>query len=52
MPVTGECDPRQDALELTWLTPAEALAAEVVDDLEGGRGTLLRQALAHVGALD
>ena len=52
VPVTGECDPRQDALELTWLTPAEALAAEVVDDLEGGRGTLLRQALAHVGALD
>jgi ADP-ribose pyrophosphatase YjhB (NUDIX family) len=52
VPVTGECDPRQDALELTWLTPAEALAAEVVDDLEGGRGSLLRQALAHAGALD
>ena len=52
VPVTGECDPRQDALELTWLTPAEALAAEVVDDLEGGRGSLLRQALAHAGALE
>jgi hypothetical protein len=52
VPVTGECDPRQDALELTWLTPAEALAPEVIDDLEGGRGSLLRQALAHAGALD
>jgi ADP-ribose pyrophosphatase YjhB (NUDIX family) len=52
VPVTGECDPRQDALELTWLTPAEALEPEVVDDLEGGRGSLLRQALAHAGALD
>ncbi len=52
VPVSGVCDPRQDALELTWLTPAEALAAEVVDDLEGGRGSLLRQALAHAGALD
>ena len=50
--LTGECDPRQDALELTWLTPAEALAAEVVDDLEGGRGSLLRQALAHAGSLE
>ncbi|HJR90550.1 MAG TPA: NUDIX hydrolase family protein [Aeromicrobium sp.] len=52
VPVTGECAPRQDALELTWLTPMEALAPEVIDDLEGGRGSLLRQALAHVGALD
>ncbi|MFL6088608.1 MAG: DUF4916 domain-containing protein [Aeromicrobium sp.] len=52
VPVTGECDPRQDALELTWLTPAEAVAPEVLNDLEGGRGSLLRQALAHAGALD
>jgi ADP-ribose pyrophosphatase YjhB (NUDIX family) len=52
VPVTGECDPRQDALELTWLTPAEALEPGVIDDLEGGRGSLLRQALAHAGALD
>lgn len=52
VPVTGECNPRQDALELTWLSPAEALAPGVIDDLEGGRGTLLRQALAHVGAIE
>jgi ADP-ribose pyrophosphatase YjhB (NUDIX family) len=50
VPVTGECDPRQDALELTWLTPEEALAPEVINDLEGGRGALLRQALTHMGA--
>ena len=52
VPVTGDCAPRQDALELTWLTPFEAVAPEVIDDLEGGRGSLLRQALAHAGALD
>lgn len=51
VPVTGECDPRQDALELTWLTPAEAAADEILDDMEGGRSILLRQALAHLGAL-
>lgn len=50
--VTGECDPRQDALEITWLTPEDAAMPTVLDDLEGGRGLLLRQALAHVGALD
>jgi ADP-ribose pyrophosphatase YjhB (NUDIX family) len=50
VPVTGECDPRQDALELTWLTPEEALVPEVINDLEGGRGALLQQALTHMGA--
>lgn len=49
--VTGECDPRQDALELTWLTPEEASHPDVLADMEGGRGALLRQALAHVGAV-
>ncbi|MDQ1105008.1 ADP-ribose pyrophosphatase YjhB (NUDIX family) [Nocardioides zeae] len=49
--VTGDCQPRQDALELTWLTPAEALAPEVLADMEGGRGVLLTQALAHLNAL-
>lgn len=49
VPVTGECQPRQDALELTWLTPAEALRPETLHDLEGGRGLLVQQALAHLG---
>ncbi|MFK4087886.1 NUDIX hydrolase family protein [Kribbella sp. NPDC020789] len=51
VPVTGECNPRQDALELTWLTPEEALAPSLLADLEGGRGQLLKQALAWSGAL-
>ena len=51
VPVSGECDPRQDALELTWLTPEEAADPEVLGDLEGGRGHLLKQALAAAGAL-
>ncbi len=48
--VTGECDPRQDALELTWLTPQEAASAEILAELEGGRGLLMQQALAYLGA--
>ncbi|MAT18716.1 MAG: DUF4916 domain-containing protein [Leifsonia sp.] len=51
VPVTGTCDPRQDALELTWMTPAEASSAAVHSEMEGGRGTLLRAALASVGVL-
>jgi hypothetical protein len=49
IPVTGECHPRQDALELTWMSPADALSAEVQAEFSGGRGNLLRQALAHAG---
>ncbi|NQX29684.1 NUDIX hydrolase family protein [Microbacteriaceae bacterium VKM Ac-2854] len=51
VPVTGTCDPRQDALELTWMTPAEAASPEISDEMEGGRGALLRAALASVGKL-
>jgi len=51
VPVTGTCEPRQDALEVTWMTPAEAVTDTVRSELEGGRGTLVKQALASVGAL-
>lgn len=49
VPVSGECSPRQDALELSWLTPDQALSDEVQAEFLGGRGHLIRQALAHVG---
>jgi hypothetical protein len=48
--VTGNCDPRQDALELTWMTPVEALSETVAVEMEGGRGRLVRLALASVDA--
>jgi ADP-ribose pyrophosphatase YjhB (NUDIX family) len=51
VPVTGTCQPRQDALELTWMSPAEAASASVSAEMEGGRGTLLRAALASAGVL-
>ena len=49
VPVTGSCSPRQDALEMTWMSPEEALSLDTLDELVGGRGRLLRQALASVG---
>jgi ADP-ribose pyrophosphatase YjhB (NUDIX family) len=49
IPVEGDCEPRQDALELTWMRPDEAREDAVVAEMVGGQGTLLRQALAHVG---
>lgn len=49
VPVTGSCDPRHDALEVSWLTPDEALAPQTLAELAGGRGRLLRQVLSSVG---
>lgn len=51
VPVTGTCEPRQDALEVTWLSPEEASSDELSREMEGGRGTLLRLALASTGRL-
>ena len=51
VPVTGTCEPRQDALEVTWLSPEEAATDELSREMEGGRGALLRAALASVGCL-
>ncbi|MDT0158330.1 NUDIX hydrolase family protein [Microbacterium sp. ARD32] len=51
VPVTGTCEPRQDALEVTWFSPEDAASDGISAEMEGGRGTLLRQALAHLGLL-
>lgn len=51
VPVTGTCEPRQDALEVTWLSPEEASSDALASEMEGGRSTLVRLALASVGAL-
>jgi ADP-ribose pyrophosphatase YjhB (NUDIX family) len=49
VPVDGDCAPQQDALELTWFSPAQAVDPALLAEMAGGQGTLLRQALAYVG---
>jgi ADP-ribose pyrophosphatase YjhB (NUDIX family) len=49
VPVEGDCSPQQDALELTWLTPKECKDERLLAEMTGGQGTLLMQALAHLG---
>jgi ADP-ribose pyrophosphatase YjhB (NUDIX family) len=49
VPVAGDCAPQNDALDLTWLTPDQALDPLVQAEMERGHGVLLRQALAHLG---
>jgi hypothetical protein len=51
VPVAGDCRPRQDALDLVWFTPEEAASPQVQQEMTGGQGVLLKQALAYVGRL-
>jgi ADP-ribose pyrophosphatase YjhB (NUDIX family) len=51
VPVSGDCRPRQDALDLVWFSPEEASSPMVQQEMQGGQGMLLKQALAHVGRL-
>ncbi len=51
VPVAGDCQPTQEALELTWLTQAEASSAATRREMTGGQDRLLQLALAHVGQL-
>lgn len=51
VPVDGECEPTQEALDLAWFTPAEVVTPQVIGQMTGGQDRLLRLALAHVGQL-
>jgi ADP-ribose pyrophosphatase YjhB (NUDIX family) len=49
VPVEGDCAPQQDALELTWFTPAEVRNESLLAEMAGGQSLLLLQGLGHVG---
>jgi len=51
VPVAGDCQPTQEALDLVWYTPAEAVSESVRREMTQGHDRLLRLALASVGAL-
>jgi hypothetical protein len=50
VPVKGDCVPSQDALDLVWLTPKEAMSQNVRAEMTGGQDQLVQMALAHAGA--
>ena len=51
VPVSGDCVPSTDALDLQWMTPDEAASDAVSLEMTGGQDRLVRLALAHVGVL-
>jgi ADP-ribose pyrophosphatase YjhB (NUDIX family) len=51
VPVDGECEPSQDALDVVWLSPEEAASDDIGSEMHGGQDYILRKGLASVGAL-
>ena len=51
VPIDGDCVPSQDALDLVWVSPAEAASPTFAAEMSGGQGRLVRMALAHCGLL-
>jgi ADP-ribose pyrophosphatase YjhB (NUDIX family) len=51
VPVDGDCQPTQEALDLGWFTPEQVMTEQVRREMTGGHDRLIRLALAHVGQL-
>lgn len=51
VPIEGECHPAHDALDLAWLSPADAVSPAVAEEMSGGQDRVVRLALAHAGRL-
>lgn len=49
VPVEGDCEPRQDALDLVWLRPDEVLSPTVAAELSPAHEKLVKHAIAHSG---
>jgi ADP-ribose pyrophosphatase YjhB (NUDIX family) len=51
VPVDGDCQPSQAALDIAWVTPDEAVSESVRAEMSGGHDRIVRLGLAHVGCL-
>lgn len=51
VPIEGDPQVQADTLQLTWLTPGEALDPVVQSECVSGHAALLTGAIAHLGAL-
>ena len=51
VPVSGDCQPTQQALDLGWFTPTQATSEQMVKEMTSGHDRLVRLALASVGQL-
>ena len=51
VPVSGDCQPSQQALDLGWFTPDQSVSEQMRNEMTSGHDRLIRLALASVGQL-
>ena len=51
VPITGDCQPSQQALDLDWYSPEHAVSEQMRREMTSGHDRLIRLALASVGQL-
>ncbi len=51
VPVSGDCQPSQQALDLGWFSPEQAVGEQMRKEMTSGHDRLIRLALASVGQL-
>lgn len=51
VPITGDCQPSQQALDLGWYSPEHAVSEQMRREMTSGHDRLIRLALASVGQL-
>lgn len=51
IPVQGDCVPSQAALNLAWITTAEAISTQMAAEMTGGQHKVLLTLLAFAGAI-
>lgn len=51
VPIDGDARAQEDALQLIWLSPSEALDPVIQGDMISGHGPLVRAAISHLGGI-
>ena len=51
VPMEGECEPSQEALDFAWVTNIEAAGLAVSGEMTGGQDRIVRRALGYAGRL-
>ena len=51
VPIEGECQPSQEALDFAWVTNVEAAGLAVSGEMTGGQDRIIRRALGYAGRL-
>ncbi|HJB10613.1 MAG TPA: NUDIX hydrolase family protein [Candidatus Brachybacterium merdavium] len=51
VPIDGETEPQEDALELSWLSVQELSETTILEEMDGGHDIIVRRALAHAGMI-